>query len=100
MWDKKRSDSVPPATGSGLATAPAQGFGTAPASSGIAGGQAMAGSAARAPEPARTGASIGKAVRIIGDVVSQEDLYLDGEIKGTLECRNSRLTIGPNGKAH
>jgi len=53
----------------------------------------------RSAEPVRAGASIGKAVRIIGDVHSDEDLYLDGEIQGSLEARNCRLTIGPNGKA-
>lgn len=56
------------------------------------------------PAPARsydaqTGATIGKAVKIIGDVTSEEDLFLDGEIQGTLVAKNSRLTIGPNGKA-
>jgi cytoskeletal protein CcmA (bactofilin family) len=50
------------------------------------------------PEP-RTGATIGKAVKIIGDVISGEDLYIDGEVQGTLEAKGARLTIGPNGKA-
>jgi cytoskeletal protein CcmA (bactofilin family) len=50
------------------------------------------------PEP-RTGATIGKAVKIVGDVIAGEDLYIDGEVTGTLEAKNSRLTIGPNGKA-
>jgi cytoskeletal protein CcmA (bactofilin family) len=51
-----------------------------------------------APEP-RGGATIGKAVKIIGDVFAGEDLFIDGEVQGTLEAKNSRLTIGPNGKA-
>jgi cytoskeletal protein CcmA (bactofilin family) len=51
------------------------------------------------PVDAQTGATIGKAVKIIGDVTSEEDLFLDGEIQGTLVAKNSRLTIGPNGKA-
>jgi cytoskeletal protein CcmA (bactofilin family) len=51
-----------------------------------------------APEP-RAGATIGKAVKIIGDVFAGEDLYIDGEVQGTLEAKNARLTIGPNGKA-
>jgi cytoskeletal protein CcmA (bactofilin family) len=50
------------------------------------------------PEP-RVGATIGKAVKIIGDVFSGEDLFIDGEVQGTLEAKNARLTIGPNGKA-
>lgn len=47
----------------------------------------------------RTGATIGKAVRIIGDVISGEDLFIDGEVQGSLEARDAKLTIGPNGKA-
>jgi len=47
----------------------------------------------------RSGGSIGKAVKIIGEVFSEEDLFLDGEIQGTLVAKNSRLTIGPNAKA-
>jgi cytoskeletal protein CcmA (bactofilin family) len=36
---------------------------------------------------------------IIGKVESSEDLYVDGEVRGTLEAQNCRLTIGPHGKA-
>ncbi len=49
--------------------------------------------------PVLQGTSIGKAVSIIGDIYSEEDLYLDGEIKGRLEIKDRSLTIGPNGKA-
>jgi cytoskeletal protein CcmA (bactofilin family) len=52
------------------------------------------------PEPSRGGtAVIGKAMRIKGDIYSQEDLYVDGEIEGTLELKEHCLTVGPNGKA-
>jgi cytoskeletal protein CcmA (bactofilin family) len=43
------------------------------------------------------GAAVGKTMRLRGDLYSDEELYLDGEIEGTLEVR-ARLTIGPNGK--
>ena len=46
--------------------------------------------AARAPEPVRTGATIGKAVRIIGDVHSEEDLFIDGEIQGRSIVKGSK----------
>ena len=36
-------------------------------------------------------------MRLLGDMYSDDELYLDGEIEGTLEV-NQRLTIGPNGK--
>jgi cytoskeletal protein CcmA (bactofilin family) len=44
-------------------------------------------------------AVIGRNMLIIGKVQSSEDLYVDGEVRGTLEAENCRLTIGPNGKA-
>jgi cytoskeletal protein CcmA (bactofilin family) len=55
--------------------------------------------------PVRTAAAsprvavIGKNMLIIGHVKSSEDVYVDGEVRGTLELENSRLTIGPSGKA-
>jgi cytoskeletal protein CcmA (bactofilin family) len=47
--------------------------------------------------PAPAAASIGKLMRLRGDLYSESELYLDGEFEGTLEVRH-RLTIGPNGK--
>jgi cytoskeletal protein CcmA (bactofilin family) len=54
----------------------------------------------KAPEPdtTRGQASIGKAVKINGQIYSKEDLYVDGDVEGTIELQNRRLTIGPNGK--
>ena len=45
-------------------------------------------------------ASIGKAVKIDGQIYSKEDLYVDGDVEGTIELQEHRLTIGPNGKVH
>lgn len=42
---------------------------------------------------------LGKSVSIKGDLVGTEDLFLDGEIDGTIRLPEARLTIGPNGKA-
>jgi cytoskeletal protein CcmA (bactofilin family) len=55
--------------------------------------------AAAAPvaPPARTAATVGKSTRVRGEIYSDEELFMDGEIDGSLEVRN-RLTIGPNGK--
>lgn len=41
---------------------------------------------------------VGKAVVVKGEIHSREDLYIDGEIQGTVELAESKLTIGPNGK--
>jgi cytoskeletal protein CcmA (bactofilin family) len=45
-------------------------------------------------------ASIGKAVRVVGQIYSKEDLFVDGDLEGTVEALEHKLTIGPNGKVH
>jgi cytoskeletal protein CcmA (bactofilin family) len=53
------------------------------------------------PETSRGGsATIGKAVKINGQIYSREDLYVDGDVEGTIELLDHKLTIGPNGKVH
>src|ERR1700691_4092938 len=47
--------------------------------------------------PSRVTAFIGKTVRVRGEIYSEEELYFDGEVEGSLEVRHL-LTIGPNGK--
>ena len=34
---------------------------------------------------------------IKGEIVSREELYIDGEVQGSIELQH-RLTVGPNGK--
>ena len=47
----------------------------------------------------RTGnAVLGKSVVVKGQILSREDLTIDGEVEGTVEMQEHRLTIGPNGK--
>jgi cytoskeletal protein CcmA (bactofilin family) len=43
-------------------------------------------------------AHIGKSVVIKGELSGSEDLYLDGEVQGTIELRGHNLVIGPNGR--
>lgn len=50
-----------------------------------------------APET-RGHAVIGKSVFIKGQIFSREDLTIDGEIDGSVELQEHRLTVGPNGK--
>ena len=54
----------------------------------------------RTPDPdLKAGqATIGKAVKINGQIFSKEDLYIDGDVEGTVELHESKLTIGPNGR--
>jgi len=51
-------------------------------------------------ETPKTGdfANIGKSVVIKGELSGSEDLYVDGQVSGTIELRNNSLTIGPNGQ--
>ena len=43
-------------------------------------------------------ANIGKSVIIKGELSGSEDLYLDGEVEGSIELRGHNLVIGPNGR--
>ena len=45
-------------------------------------------------------ATIGKAVMVKGQIFSREDLIIDGEVEGTVEAQEHRVTVGPNGKVH
>ncbi|HWB85632.1 MAG TPA: polymer-forming cytoskeletal protein [Bryobacteraceae bacterium] len=52
------------------------------------------------PESRGNSATIGKAVKIVGQIYSKEDLYVDGDLEGTVEALEHKLTIGPNGTVH
>jgi cytoskeletal protein CcmA (bactofilin family) len=41
---------------------------------------------------------IGKSVVIKGELSCSEDLYIDGQVEGTIDPKGNRLTIGPNGR--
>ncbi|HLJ88070.1 MAG TPA: polymer-forming cytoskeletal protein [Candidatus Angelobacter sp.] len=41
---------------------------------------------------------IGKSVFVKGELSGSEDLYLDGEVEGSIDLRNHSLVIGPNGR--
>jgi cytoskeletal protein CcmA (bactofilin family) len=43
-------------------------------------------------------AHIGKSVLVKGELSGSEDLYLDGEVEGSVELRGHNLTVGPNGR--
>ncbi len=46
----------------------------------------------------RSSAVIGKSVMIKGQIFSREDLTIDGEVEGTVELQEHRLTVGASGK--
>jgi cytoskeletal protein CcmA (bactofilin family) len=63
----------------------------------------MSSPAARTFEPETTvrggtAAVLGKNVTVKGQIFAREDLTIDGEVEGTVECHEHRLTIGPNAR--
>jgi cytoskeletal protein CcmA (bactofilin family) len=91
MWDRKRTDAPPaPATPQQPQQQPQSAQVLRPAAPV---------SPVRAPEPVKGATEIGKSISIIGDIYSEEDLFIDGEVQGALEVKDSKLTVGPNGKA-
>jgi cytoskeletal protein CcmA (bactofilin family) len=51
--------------------------------------------------PSRSGmAHIGKSVLVKGELSGSEDLYIDGEVEGTVQLRENNLTVGPNGRVN
>ena len=51
-----------------------------------------------AAAPASGLAQIGKSVVIKGELSGSEDLYLDGQVEGSIALKGNSLTVGPNGK--
>jgi len=49
-------------------------------------------------KPAEGSTVIGKSVIIRGELTGSEDLFMDGQIEGTITLTNSRLTVGPNAR--
>ena len=41
---------------------------------------------------------IGQSVVIKGELSCGEDLYIDGQVEGTIDPKGNRLTIGPHGR--
>jgi cytoskeletal protein CcmA (bactofilin family) len=93
MWNKrKEEDSAPRPTHSPLGPAAASREGipmsTSPSKS------------FESDIPRGSGATIGKSVAIKGQVFAREDLIVDGEVDGSIDMPESRLTVGPNGKVN
>jgi cytoskeletal protein CcmA (bactofilin family) len=43
-------------------------------------------------------AQIGKSVVVKGELSGSEDLYIDGQVEGTIALKSNNLTVGPNGQ--
>ena len=49
-------------------------------------------------KPTEGSTVIGKSVVVRGELSGNEDLYMDGDLEGTITLTDSRLTIGPNAR--
>jgi cytoskeletal protein CcmA (bactofilin family) len=90
MWNKRKEEEYPPKPAPAPAPASSQAKENVPMSSNPT--PSHSASESRGP------ANIGKAVMIKGQIFSREDLTIDGEIDGSVELHEHRLTVGPNGK--
>ncbi|HTC48429.1 MAG TPA: polymer-forming cytoskeletal protein [Candidatus Aquilonibacter sp.] len=48
--------------------------------------------------PASGLAQIGKSVVVKGELSGSEDLYVDGQVEGSIALKGNSLTVGPNGQ--
>jgi len=89
MWNKKEQEPGRPAQAAVPTHQPTNAISPAPAP------------AAPPPPPSaqtrKSNATIGPSMHIKGEIRSDEELLVDGEVEGLVESR-SLLTIGPNGK--
>jgi cytoskeletal protein CcmA (bactofilin family) len=90
MWNKKKEEEYPPKPTATPAAPASQIKENAPMSTNPA--------PSHHPTESRGPAVIGKSVMIKGQIFSREDLTIDGEIDGSVELHEHRLTVGPNGK--
>src|SRR6202051_791601 len=93
MWNRRKEEEPAPRTTSAPPTS------SEPAKEGIP----MSSLPSRPTEPrsdvVRGGdAIIGKSVVLKGQIYGREDLTIDGEVEGTVELQEHRLTVGPTGK--
>jgi cytoskeletal protein CcmA (bactofilin family) len=90
MWNKKKEEEYPPKPASAPASTASQVKENVPMSTSP--------TPSHSASDSRGPAIIGKSVMIKGQIFSREDLTIDGEIDGSVELHEHRLTVGPNGK--
>ncbi len=93
MWNKRDDDRTPQRPGATPASAPEPYRAPQPA----APAASTPSYTAQAGTPGGT-AIIGPSVVIRGDIIAQEDLYINGQVEGTLQLEKHRLAVGPRGK--
>jgi len=86
MWRKEETNSQPssPETSTQTGVTNANKTGSSSPASSIQGGSKTA--------------CVSQGIKIKGEVVGTEDLFIDGVIEGKITLANSGVTVGPNGK--
>ena len=54
-----------------------------------------------APQPIEPGAAAGNvstSISITGEITGREDLFIDGEVQGSVHISEGNVTVGPNGR--
>ena len=102
MWSKRREDELSPTAEPRSPTAPAATKSPVEPQRRETNTTTMS-TATRTYEPEGTvrsggSAALGKNVTVKGQIFAREDLTIDGEVEGTVECHEHRLTIGPNAR--
>lgn len=92
MWNKRKDEEYPPKQ-------------VPPAAPSVSGNKESYPAMTTAPAssyhaPERGMAVIGKSVMIKGQIISREDLTIDGEVEGSIELQENRLTVGPHGRVN
>jgi cytoskeletal protein CcmA (bactofilin family) len=90
MWNKRKEEEYPPKPANVPAAPASQPRENPPMST--------APTTSHHSPDTRGPAVIGKSVMIKGQIISREDLTIDGEIDGSVELQEHRLTVGPHGK--
>ena len=96
IWPPKADDDFPsPRSPEDASDLPTEAVPSQPAatSSGVS-------NAADGPGGGQSLAQIGKSLKLKGEIMGNEDLYIDGEVEGTVELKGNSLTVGPNGNVH
>ncbi len=91
MWNKRKEDEYPPKTTTAPSASPNPSKESHTPMSSSSSPNFMG-------AEGKGSAVIGKSVMIKGQIVSREDLTIDGEVEGTVELHEHRLTVGPHGK--
>lgn len=99
MWSKRKEDELPQRPEQRSPTAPATSMPLVEPPRREINTMTLPTRSSESESVVRSGsAALGKNVTVKGQIFAREDLTIDGEVEGTVECHEHRLTIGPNAR--